>query len=296
LVPLTTHFLVLSLLLPVFVDVGLSVDTVVNGHPLHRSRIEAVALGEGISSAQARTRLVEAMLVAEEARRSGFPGALTIADPERLADAYLAEVFSEETLCGNISARQLRQFYEISYKPEWPVDVYQGDVIELRCCPSLADACSAEDVAACKERNQGLPVALERLASEWRGGRLPPLDELTRQYPGLRATDFAFVIWPDIPLDRQRQKSLFDPALLGMIMALEVGEVSGPVESPLGFHVVRLNRFRAAITADSPEFLAAGTHALCRQRVVQTRRDFVARLLGQAVVNPPLKGDSKGNR
>lgn len=295
-VPLTTHFLFISLLLPFLVDVGLSVDTVVNDRPLHRSRIEAVALREGISSAQARTRLVEAMLVAEEARRGGFPGASTLADPERLADAYLAEVFSEETLCSNISARQLQQFYEVSYKPEWPVDVYQGDVIELRCCPSLADACPDGDVTACKERNRGLPNALERLATEWRKGPLPPLAELTRPYPGLRVTDFAFVIWPDIPLDRQRQKSLFDPALLGTIMALEPGEVSVPIESSLGFHLVRLNRFRPAITADSPEFLAAGTRALCRQRVEQTRRDFVSRLLGQAVVEPPLKGDSKGNR
>ncbi|MBM4352554.1 MAG: hypothetical protein FJ109_01960 [Deltaproteobacteria bacterium] len=265
------------------------VDTVVNGHPLRASRIAALAKGEGISRESARRRLVEALLVAEEARRGGFPGADVALDPLPLAHRYLEKVFSQETLCASISPRQLRQFYEVSYRPEWPVDVYQGDLVELRCCSGPAGSCPAEDVRACLQRNRELPEALEKVAASWRNGALPPLDELVRQYPGLVSTDFGFVVWPDIPLEKQKPKSLFDPDMLSRIMALKPGEVSPPLRSETGYHLVRLGRFRPAITADSPEFVAAGTRALCLHRIEQTRKDFVARLLAQAVVEPPLK-------
>ncbi len=265
-----------------------TLDCMVNGSPLTRERIAALATRDGLTEDAARRRLSGAMLVAAEALRSGFPGAGEAVDPLVLADSYLQQVFSRSTLCGNITERQLRQFYEVSYQPGWTVDVYQGDVVELRCCPSLADKCPAEQVKGCREKNREVTVLLEQVGRDWKEGRAPSQADLDRQNPALRLTDFGFAVFPGIPLERQKGKTLFDLPALRRIMALKPGDVSVPFESELGFHVVRLNRFRPAITAESPEFLEAGREELCRQRVEQTRKDYVSRLLQAAVIEPPL--------
>jgi hypothetical protein len=264
------------------------VDRLVNGTPLFLERVTALAVREGIDEDSARRRLVEAMLVAEEARRSGFPG--TKGDsPDAVAARFLGQVFSEATLCANITQRQLQQFYELSYRPEWTVDVYKGELVEVRCCPSMLDRCDAVQVKRCRERNRTVPAVLEEVAEQWRAGRAPTEGELTARHPGLDVTDFGFVVFPGIPLERQKPKSLFDLATIRKIVELKPGEVSAPIESELGYHVVKLTHFRSAITADSPEFLSAGRQAVCRSRVGQTRRDYVSRLVGNAVIEPPLR-------
>jgi hypothetical protein len=255
----------------------------VNGNPLFEREIDAAAAREGCSRSEALKLTVQAEVVAAEARANAFPGA---AGAERftLARDYLDQVFSSQTLCARITPAQIRQFYELTYRPEWPVDVFRGELLEIRCCERLTDPCDPAEVDACFARHAPLLDALRPVAEAWRQGTPPPLDELRPTWPALRLTDFGILAWPGIPVERRRPRELFDEATVDAVRQLAPGDVAGPLRSPLGIHLFRLTEHRGAIQPDSPEFAETARTELCRRRIDETRRDYVKRLVEAAVI------------
>jgi len=256
----------------------------VNGTTIFRHEIEAVAATRSVTFEEALKLTVQAEALAIEARHGGFPAGESPPDRFPLARRYLATVFSEETLCARITPREIRQFYEVTYQPEWPVDVYKGEVVELRCCPDTETECPAARVEACLARHRPLLKELEVLRERWPATSLPEVNRLRRNYPELAASDFGFIVWPTLPPARRKPHRLFDAATIQAVIALSDGEISPPLTSSLGYHLIKLVRTRKAITADSPPFVRLAQKELCRERIERTRRDYVERLVKAAVV------------
>ncbi len=264
------------------------VAVIVNGVEIDEQTIELAAARLSTSLEEARNLTVQAEVVAQEARNAGFPGALQVVDRFDLSLRFLETVYSEETLCNNITSRQIEELYEFSYRPEWPVDVYQGDVIEVRCCQRLDRAdCEDAQLRACMERHEPLVEELRTIALAWREGELPSMVKLRAAWPSLVVTDFGMLDWPSIPLDRKRPRALFPESVVSAVKVLSPGDVAGPIRSEIGIHLFKLNRRRGAIESSSPEFRLAARTAICKHRIEQTRWDYVKRLLEGAVVRLP---------
>jgi len=245
--------------------------------------VDALSKAQGLGKERALALLVEAEAVAQEAKRNSFPEAGKL-DRVALAKRYLETVYSAETLCGNIGDAEVRSFYEITYAPDWPVDIYKGLTLEVRCCPNTVTPCDTDEVRSCMEDNRAVLDELAAIGEKWTTDVLPDIASLKSRYPLLNATDFGFLVWPGIPLEEQKRKKLFDPETLRSVIALAPGQVSLPVESPLGFHLFRLTQFRPAINPDSPELVASARTAICSERVGRTRDRYVRTLLESAVV------------
>lgn len=268
--------------------IPVAVAVTVNGRPLYQREIEAAAKALGTSEEEARNLSVQAEVVALEARKAGFPGALRASDRFELSRQFLETIYSEETLCNNINNRQIEEYYEATYQPGWPVDVYSGELVEVRCCQrlDLAD-CDIGQLSACLERHEPLLEKLSPIAQAWGSGPLPPLDELQKTWSSLTVTDFGILDWPGIPLNRRRPRHLFPESIVSAVRGLDVGEVAGPLKSEIGFHIFKLSLRRGAIESTSPEFRTAARAAICRDRIERTRWDYVKRLLEGAVVEVP---------
>ncbi len=263
-----------------------TVAVTVNGEPLYQEEIEAAAQRLGVSLEEARNLTVQAEVVAREARIAGFPGASQVGDRFELSRRFLETVYSEETLCSNITSRQIEELYEFSYRPEWPVDVYQGDLIEVRCCQRLDKAdCDEAQLQDCLRHHEPLMQLLRPVAEAWRTAELPPLVELRNTWPALAVTDFGVLDWPGIPPDRKRPRYLFPESVVSAVKALAEGEVAGPIRSEIGIHLFKLKRHRGAIESTSPEFRTAARASICKHRIEETRWDYVKRLLEGAVVD-----------
>jgi hypothetical protein len=260
------------------------VAVVVNGIEILEPEIKALASAEAFSCQEALKLTVQAEVVAQEARRSRLIPDLS-GDRLALARRYLEEVYSEQALCAQISPRQIKDFYELSYQPDWPADIYKGEIVELRCCRSTQAACPAEEVAACKATHGKLLAELPQVRRRWlQEGKPPDVSSLLPSFPGLVSTDFAFIVWPGIALEKQKRLTLFDLPTLRTIMAMKEGEVSKPLESSLGYHLVKLTRFRPAITAQTEEFASQARTLLCKERVERTRNETVNRLVEAAII------------
>jgi hypothetical protein len=264
------------------------VAVVVNGTTIYQSEIAATAVRLGVALKEARNLTVQAEVVAREARSAGFPGAAKNSHRFELSRQFLETVYSEETLCSNITSRQIEELYEFSYRPEWPVDVYQGDLIEVRCCQRLDRAdCDAVQLATCMQRHAPLMEQLLPVAKAWREGGPLPIELLKKSWPSLVVTDFGMLDWPSIPLERKRPRELFPESIVNAVKILQEGEVAGPIRSDIGIHLFKLSRRRGAIESTSPEFRQAARAAICKHRIEQTRWDYVKRLLEGAVVEVP---------
>lgn len=260
----------------------------VNGQAISETEVQAAATTLAVPYSEALKLTVQAEVVAQEARRAAFPRAKGERDRFELAQAFLATVYSETTLCGAISPRTVEQFYEHRYQPEWPADVYQGDLVELRCCQRLdQNLCDPPVVAECLARNRDLLTLLLPVAKAWETGDLPPLVELQKTHPGLVVTDFGVIDWPGIPEAKRRPRALFPESVVDALRGAPQGGVVGPLQSAIGYHLLRLTRRRDAIKADSPEFVKAARETLCRDRIEQTRWDYVKQLMESAVVTHP---------
>ena len=257
----------------------------VNGTPIYQQEIDRLAQREKISNQEALRLTVQAQVVAAEAERNGFPGTYLPENRMEQARKYLETVYSAETLCKTISQPQVRKFYELTYKPEWPVDVFRGDVLELRCCPNTEAECPAEEFERCMNLHRPLLQELAPVARAWEKGSTLKLASLQASHPGLTATDFGFVNWPGVPIEKQKRKTLFDAASLEKIMAMKPGQVEGPFESSLGYHLVKLTDLRLAISPESPEFVSQAKKTLCQLRIDETRKHYVSELVKSAVVN-----------
>jgi len=255
----------------------------VNGVPILQADVDAYAKVRTADPERSLAVLIEAEVVAQEAARNRFPAAPGL-DRVALARSYLESVYSESTLCGNITATDVRSFYEMTYEPGWPVDVYKGLVVEVRCCPTTETPCTSAEAGKCLADNRPVLRELQALAGTWTSDVVPDLSALAARFPLLKGYDFGFVVWPGIPLEDQKRKKLFDPATLRAVIALRTGQVSQPVESSLGYHVFRLTRFRPAIEPDSPELVDAARARICKDRVENTRHRYVLELLKSAVV------------
>lgn len=257
----------------------------VHGEPIPVAHVEKLASLRGISTREALMTLIQATVVAQEAKRNAFPitsGATNL----EIAAAYLTTLFSEQTLCESISQHELKGLYESAYKPDWPADIYQGDVVELRCCPGVGEACDSPQHAACFASLERHATQLETLAAQWRLHPEWPPQRVTGSESPYLATDFAFLDWPGIPDEQQIRKRLLDASTRITIKALKAGEVSKPIRSSLGAHVFRLNAVRKAVTAQSPEFQLEGRQYLCKKRIASTRQDYVKRLVQFVQVTP----------
>ncbi len=240
--------------------------------------VRDLAQARGIGQKEAMLTLVQAAVVAQEARRNGFPAAQGASRLE-IAAAYLTTLFSAETLCETISQRELKGLYESAYKPDWPADIYVGDLLEVRCCLEVGAPCDAPDQKAClASLDKRLPEMLQ-IARKWQeDASLKPKDLVPVAGPYI-ATDFVFLDWPGIPDEKQTRKRLLDAPTRKAIKLLQPGQVSAPLVSSLGIHLVRLNNVRKAVTHESPEFQLEGREYLCKKRVQNTRQDYVKRLV-----------------
>lgn len=258
----------------------------VNGWPIYQQEIEVAAARLGVSLEEAHNLTVQAEIVAREAQTAGFPEASRVTDRFELSRRFLETVYSEDTLCGNITSQQIEELYEFSYRPEWPVDVYQGDLVEVRCCQRLDMAdCDEAQLQECRKRHEPLMELLIPVAKAWRTTEAPPVDELRKAWPDLVITDFGMLDWPSIPLSRKRPRNLFPESVVSAVKALADGEVAGPIRSEIGIHLFKLKRRRGAIESTSPEFRLAARSAICKHRIEETRWDYVKRLLESSVVD-----------
>ena len=257
----------------------------VNGVPLTKEDVAAAGREKQLPEDRALALVVQAELVAQQARATGFPGAR---DEERmtLARRFLETVYSQDTLCGNITARQIHDFYQVTYHPDWPADIYKGEVVGVRCCSSLDDDCGTPEVQRCMDDNRPLMDLLEDVRKAWAVQGTPPVDNLVSRFPMLLQTQFGLIIWPGIPLDQQKKKRLFDVPSMEAVARLAPGEISHPVESQLGFFLFKVAQYRKAITADSPDFRKEAAREVCRRRVESTRKQYLDDLLKQAAIEP----------
>lgn len=262
-----------------------SVAATVHGEPITVDQVDRLSSIRSITREEALMTWIQATVVAQEARRNGFP-ALPNASSLEVATAYLGTLFSEETLCETISQRELKGLYEAAYKPTWPADIYQGDVVELRCCPEIGVACDTPQHVACFASLERHLQALRTLRDEWvLHSDWPPQRLLPADSP-YRATDYTFLDWPGIPDDKQVRKRLLDTPTRKAIKTLKPGEVSAPLRSSLGVHLFRLNKVRKAITHTSPDFQLEGRQYLCKKRIQSTKKDYVKRLVQFVQVTP----------
>jgi len=250
----------------------------VNGIPLPLADVDALAAQRGISPHEALLFLIQAETVAQEAHRNAFP-APPGAGRLEVASAYLASLFSEETLCGHIGAAELKALYETAYKPEWPADVYAGQIVELRCCPSQDSPCNTPEQKACMASLDNYLPQFLQMAKRWRSLEQANAADLVEKGSPFLGTDFTFIDWPGIPEEKQTRKRLLDAATRTAIKQLKPGEVSVPLRSSLGLHLVKLTQIRKAITVETPLFQAEGRQYLCRKRILETRQDYVKRLV-----------------
>jgi hypothetical protein len=255
----------------------------VNGQPIYRDEVAAMAAREKVSEKAAERMLVELEAVAQEARRQGFPAAGG-EDRESVTRRYLDAAYVPETLCVRFTEREIDEYYQSVFRPEWPADVYTGEVIEVRCCPEAGAGCDSPEVRLCLEENVGVLPELARVGREW-GRGVRDAAGLAAAYPLLRVTDFGFLEYPGLAPEVRKARTLFDGPTIAAIERLVPGEVSGVLASSLGYHVVRLRGLRRAITRSSPEFLVRAREEICKARVEQTRRHFVATLAGYAVIS-----------
>ncbi len=264
------------------------VAVTVNGQAISEAEVKGAAESLAVPYPEALKLTVQAEVVAQEARRAAFPGADGTSDRFALAQDFLATVYSAKTLCGAINSTTVEQFYEHRYQPEWPADVYQGDLVELRCCQRLElDQCDPHMVAECMARNRDLMRLLLPVATQWATEDLPSLGDLQKTHPGLVVTDFGVIDWPGIPKDRKRPRELFPESVVDAIKVTPVGGVVGPIQSAIGYHLLKLAKRRGAIKADSPEFVSAARQTICNDRIQQTRWDYVEQLVKSAVVTQP---------
>lgn len=250
----------------------------INGVPLPMDDVETLASQRNMAKREALLFLIQAETVAQEARRNGFP-APAGAQRIELASAYLESLYNPETLCSSISTRELKALYESAYKPEWPADVYTGQVVEIRCCPTLDSPCDTQEQKECMAHlDRAIPDFLQ-LAEKWRKLDKATAKDLVGAQSPYIATDFVFLDWPGIPDEKQTRKRLLDVETRKAIKRLSPGEVSSPLRSSLGLHLVKLTRIRKAITSENPEFQAEGREYLCKKRILNTRQDYVKKLV-----------------
>jgi len=259
------------------------VAAIVNGVEIDENEVRSISDREQVSLEEALRLIVQAELVAQEAVLNRFP---VDGEAGRMAIArkYLETVYSAETLCKNITPTQIRKFYELTYKPEWPVDVYKGRMLELRCCPRTDAACPNDEVKRCMDLHRSLLNELQQVRSSWVKGNLPDILPLKAKHPGLELTDFGFIMWPGIPFHEQKPKTLFDRHVVEQVMELEEGGVTSPIESSLGYHLMKLDNLRGAISPESPEFRKQAEKALCEARIEETRRNYVTELVKAALI------------
>ena len=258
-----------------------AVAATVNGMAILEDDVNALVSARQLERRAALKLLVEAELVAAEARRNGFPVEQG-EDRFHVSGQYLSTVYSEQTLCGNITSREISDFYEMVYKPDWPADIYRGKVIQVRCCDSLDEDCDAGPVLECMEINRGVLEELEQVRKEWLATGEAGIGALKRRHPLLEATDFGFLVWRDVPLEEQKRKRLLDPASLRVVTALKPGDISPPTESALGYHLFRLDNLRPAIEPKSPELAAAARKTICAARIEETRNRYIQELIKNA--------------
>ncbi|GEM_PF-5093984 len=249
----------------------------VNGQPIPLSDVVQFAKARSLDNSDAMVFLIQAEVLVQEGKRNAFP--FPPGTRVEQATALLASMFSEETLCGHIRESEVKGLYEAVYKPEWPADVYAGELVEIRCCPNSDDPCDLPEQLACKAGLQGETSMMEQLAVAW---AKHPDDDIRQRIPkGSLATfsDFHFLDWPGIPEEKQTRKRMLDSIARAAIKALRPGEVSPPVLSSMGLHVFRLIKVRAAISKESPEFQAEGRRYLCSKRIITTRQEYLKQLL-----------------
>lgn len=259
---------------------------IVNGQAISQDEVELAARHKSLPHDRALALVVEAELVAQQARATGFP----MAEGEGrmdLARRFLATVYSEETLCGNITPRQIHDFYQVTYRPDWPADVYKGEVVGVRCCASLDDDCDAKPVRECMKNNRPLMDHLAQVRSGWARDGQPSVKNLTSRFPMLEHTKYGLIIWPGIPLEDQKKKRLFDVETMRAISRLGQGEISPPLESRMGYFIFRVGQLRKAITVESPRFRQEAAEQVCKRRIESTRKQYVEQLLQQAALARP---------
>lgn len=257
------------------------VAAIVNGAAIAEDDVDKLMRKREFDRRAALKLLIEAELVAGEARRNGFP-APAGDDRFKVSGAYLSAVYSEQTLCGNITSREVSDFYEQVYKPDWPADIYRGKVTQVRCCDSLDEDCQAGPVTDCMEDNRGVLEQLDKVREVWSTEGEVAVGELKRRHPLLEITDFGFLVWRDLPLEEQRRKRLLDPDTMKAVIALKPGEISQPIESSLGYHLFQLEELRPAIVPGSPEVAAAARELICATRIEETRTRYIQQLIKHA--------------
>jgi hypothetical protein len=258
----------------------------VNEQAMSQDEVGQLARRKSLPPDRALALLVEAELVAQQARATGFPLSEG-EDRMDLARRFLATVYSEETLCGNITPRQIHDFYQVTYRPDWPADVYKGEVVGVRCCASLDDDCDARPVRECMKNNRPLMDYLGQVRVAWvRDGR-PPVQDLVSRFPMIEHTEYGLIIWPGVPLEDQKKKRMFDVETMRAISRLAEGEISPPLESRLGFFLFKVGQFRKAITVESPRFREEAAKQVCKRRIESTRQQYVEQLLEQAALRRP---------
>lgn len=253
----------------------------VNGVPMLLSEVQDRAAEQtaGVLD-QALVVLAEEELVAHEARQAGVER-LDGESPGDQAQRFLNLVFGEETLCRHVSDGEIRMLYEATYQKEWPARMFAGDVIEVRC-DSGDGSIPPEEVADCLATNRLLMAELERLTDSFEDEDTPEWLALKQRFPRLHRTAFTFLDYVALTPEQQTRNHLFDPKTRRQIMALELGQISPPMESPVGYHLVRLRAFRPAITPESPEFRQKAAKELCRRKVQVTQTDYRERLRSAA--------------
>ncbi len=253
----------------------------VNGVPLLVAEVleRAAVHTDGVLD-KAMTDLADEELVAHEARQAGvvrLEGESSGGQGER----FLNLVFGPETLCRHTGDAEIRMLYEATYRKEWPARMYAGDVMEVRCDPGDRSI-PPEDVAVCMATNRPLLAELATLSGRFDEGDSPEWQELKQRFPMLQRMPFTFLDYVALTPEQQTRNHLFDPETRRQIMALEPGQISLPLESSAGFHLVRLRAFRPAITPDSPEFRQKAIEELCRRKVQATQKDYRERLRSAA--------------
>lgn len=253
----------------------------VDDEPIYLTEVQVLE-EKGQGRVEALQTLIREVLLARQAVGAEFPREK---DESRASwvQRFLEVTFSEQTLCSRIGPRELRSVYEATYKKDWPARMFTGEVLEVRC-KDLSAAEASTDFGQCMKENRPILKEFGDLRDRWSPSEGRSGLPLKARFPRLQETTFMFLDFVALTPEEQNRGQLFDPETRKVIMTLGLGDVSPPIESSVGYHLVRLKAFRPAITWESPSFQKEARRQICKQRIAQTRADYLERLMSSCVI------------
>lgn len=222
----------------------------VNGVPILASQLRSALEEDGGDTppAEVLDRLVELEMLAQAALEAGYwrPEIVLAPYESALVREILADRFLRKPPESYFDDRFLRELY---YRPSVRVkfdhvDAFRVADAQYVCCPKRYDECEEKVVDECIAQSE--PIVRE-VFEDLRSLDNPDVQTFTArvqawedQHPRLGVNTYSFFYNVNLPHEEQRGYNVVNENVAKAVMALAVGEVSAPVRSRNGWHILYL--------------------------------------------------------